>query len=493
MSDDEEVLVPSADLLESMRAVGYSLETAVADLIDNSLAANAKNIWVNFESNPELYVSITDDGRGMDKDTLRTAMKLAGRSPVSAREKDDLGRFGLGLKTASLSQCRNLTVATKSAKADTFVASWDLDYISQKKDWVLRWLDVRVLEYLPSFERFHQSKSGTQVIWRNLDLLLSTPAVDSDEFSELKESVAKHLSLVFHRYMQLVGNQKVRIYLNNSELKPMDPFLESAPGTQIKDEISIRIGESTVTAKPFILPDQNKLTKAQRDQALIGETMRETQGFYIYRNKRLLSWGTWFRMTGKSELSKLARVRVDTPNSLDKEWRLGIMKSSVQPPKVLRDRLRSIVPRIVGDSQRVTRGRNVLALGAQGSTWKIIELGDGAFSLNLNLDYPIIRALDESLNASQRKQLIALFDAIETQFPFNEIHDRLTSDNAVTEEKSEFPVRELYLALLSLNADPEVAFVELLRTPPISTTPGMRADIERRKSEFIELARGEKA
>jgi len=481
---EDEVLVPSADLLESMRAVGYSLETAIADLIDNSLAANAKNVWVNFENSPELHVCITDDGRGMDKDTLRTAMKLAGRSPVSTREKDDLGRFGLGLKTASLSQCRNLIVATKSARSETFVASWDLDYISKKEDWVLRWLKPEDLESLPSFEKFEQSSHGTQVIWRNLDLLLSSPTVDSDEFSELKESVAKHLSLVFHRFMQQVGNQKVRIYLNNSELKPMDPFLESAPGTQVRDEISIRIGDSTVTAKPFILPDQNRLTKPQRDLALIGETMRETQGFYIYRNKRLLSWGTWFRMTGKSELSKLARVRVDTPNSLDKEWRLGIMKSSVQPPKVLRDRLRSIVPRIVGDSQRVTRAKD--------STWTIKELGDGAFSLNLNLEYPLVRALDETLNPTQRKQLTALFEAIETLFPFNEIHDRLTSDHAATEERSDFPVRELYLALLSLNTDPEAAFVELLGTPPISTTPGMRSDIESRKAEFIELARGEK-
>jgi hypothetical protein len=486
MANDDEELVPDADLLESMRAVGYSLETAIADLIDNSLAASAKNIWVNFETIPEAHVSILDDGNGMDRATLRTAMKLAGKPPSAARAKDDLGRFGLGLKTASLSQCRNLTVTSKTENSELISACWDLDHIQITKKWLLKWPKTEEVENFPSSIDLFKLGHGTQVLWRNLDLLMSTADVESDEFTELKVSVANHLSLVFHRYMQQIGSARVRMYVNGEEVKPLDPFLEASPGTLQKDEIKIKIKGETVIAKPFILPDQNKLTAAQRKSSTVGDSFRDSQGFYIYRNKRLLSYGTWFRLAPKSEVAKLARVRVDTPNSLDKEWRLGIMKSSVQPPKVLRERLRAIVPRIIGDSQRVTRGKNLLAIGTQKSAWLIKELGGGAFSLEVNLEYPALRALDSDLSANQRRSLKLLLDSLERLFPFNELIDRFSTDQGLNSKSENFPVGELFTAILGLsNGDHELAFQLLLQTPPVSTTPGLKAAVEADKSKYM--------
>jgi hypothetical protein len=214
--------------------------------------------------------------------------------------------------------------------------------------------------------------------------------------------------------------------------------------------------------------------------------MRDTQGFYIYRNKRLLTFGTWFRLTPKSELAKLARVRVDTPNTLDKEWRLGIMKSSVQPPKALRDRLASLVPRIVGDSERVSRARNILAVGTQNSAWVLKELGNQAFSVNVNLEYPLLKDLDSSLDDSQRRKLRLCLDSLESLFPFNEIYDRLSGDSAATVAPDDELIGNLFKALLKLNGnDKDRAFSELLQTPPVSNTPGFKQQIEENKSKYL--------
>ena len=133
-------LPPSApDLLESMRAIGYSFESALADLIDNSIAAAARTVNVRFSVSGEPYVAIIDDGTGMSPADLTSAMRHGSRNPDQARDALDLGRFGLGLKTASLSHCRMLTVI--SLRDGTLSARrWDLDYIAKRRDWML--LDI---------------------------------------------------------------------------------------------------------------------------------------------------------------------------------------------------------------------------------------------------------------------------------------------------------------------------------------------------------------
>ena len=119
-------------MIESLRGVGYSLETAIADLVDNSIAAGARNAWLDFHfEGPNSWFTLLDDGRGMDADGLRLAMTVGGRSPLETRTAKDLGRFGMGLKTASFSQCRVLTVASRQAHGETSVRRWDLDYIAR--------------------------------------------------------------------------------------------------------------------------------------------------------------------------------------------------------------------------------------------------------------------------------------------------------------------------------------------------------------------------
>ena len=128
-------------VLESLRSIGYSLETAVADIIDNSISAGARHIHFDTVSDGE-YIMISDDGRGMSESELINALKLGSADPLEDRNVSDLGRFGLGLKLASLSHCRKLTVASKSADSPVSIRQWDLDVIRNSGEWVLLEPDI---------------------------------------------------------------------------------------------------------------------------------------------------------------------------------------------------------------------------------------------------------------------------------------------------------------------------------------------------------------
>ena len=138
-SAKHEITAPdAASMFESLRAFGYELPTALADLIDNSVFAGARNVWIDFEWNgAESTVSITDDGHGMAEKELVNAMRPGSRNPREVRDPKDLGRFGLGLKTASLSQGRRLTVRSKQVESTGFTRCWDLDHVAKTGDWYL--------------------------------------------------------------------------------------------------------------------------------------------------------------------------------------------------------------------------------------------------------------------------------------------------------------------------------------------------------------------
>ena len=134
-----EISTPGAGaLIESLRAVGYSLPTAIADIIDNSIAAKAKNIWLDFYwDGCDSRISILDDGVGMEEDVLSNAMRPGSQSPTDTRDPSDLGRFGLGLKTASFSQSRILSVVSKTSKGEKSRRCWDLNFVSKHNEWRL--------------------------------------------------------------------------------------------------------------------------------------------------------------------------------------------------------------------------------------------------------------------------------------------------------------------------------------------------------------------
>ena len=291
---------PTADvLMNSMRAMGYSFEAAIADIVDNSVSAQARNIVLRFPIDPsDCCVAVCDDGIGMNKKELLDAMKYGSQLKSANRSEDDLGRFGLGMKAASLSQCRRLTVASKKdCKLSAYV--WDLDVIEEKKDWYMvdcskeQIAEIRYIDFLSDKE------SGTIVLWENFDLIEKSSGNVYAELGKHQNATAEYLSLLFHRYLNGEGRNPLTIMVNNYKLTGLDPFLENHRKTNVRRKIEIPIKDSEgkeqiVSVQPFVLPFQKDLSA--EDKRLSGgiENYRAKQGFYIYRNKRLIIWGTWF-------------------------------------------------------------------------------------------------------------------------------------------------------------------------------------------------------
>ena len=434
------IVLPYAPILvESTRSIGYSFESALADIIDNSLGKSATEINVIFSSKDPQLVAVIDNGMGMSEDELESAMRYGSKSSLDVRDKDDLGRFGLGLKTASLSQCRKLTVITKKG-GQYNAACWDLDHIIQKKDWSLicysteEAMNLQLASYLNDYE------SGTIVIWQMFDRIIDGTANPQKVFDEKIERARSHVSLVFHRYMdnESIGN-RVRIYFNNEIVDPIDPFLTTNAATQPLTEQTLRIEGSVIRVKPYILPFASKVSAKEKKKLGELSDLRSNQGFYIYRNKRLIIWGTWFRLIKSQELNKLARIRVYIPNTLDSIWEIDIKKSTASLPDVIKRNLVAVVENSIGRSERVYkyRGRTSSHDNLQ-HVWETID-NRGKFQYQVNREIPLYKMLEETLDDTSRGYLDSFVKALEDAFPYGDVYYRLAKDeNTIDRSGMEF-------------------------------------------------------
>ncbi|MEP0923405.1 ATP-binding protein [Leptolyngbya sp. ST-U4] len=340
-------------MIESLRAFGYNIQTAIADLIDNSITAKAKNVWLEFSWNgTDSFISIRDDGKGMSEGELVSAMRPGSQSPLEERDQDDLGRFGLGLKTASFSQCRRLTVASRTRGSATAVRRWDLDYVNQTDQWrLLRSAAPGSESRLVELETM---TAGTIVLWECMDRVVGDARASDrgahDHFLETAETVEHHLAMVFHRFLE--KRNCLKIWINGNPVKPWDPFLVDEKATQALPEEKFSIRRRKLLVQPYVLPHHSKIDQGTHTRAAGPAGWNAQQGFYVYRNERLLVPGDWLGLGfQKEEHCKLARIRVDLPNSLDDEWNIDIKKSRARPPASLKSDLRRIA--------RATRQRAV--------------------------------------------------------------------------------------------------------------------------------------
>ncbi|UKA56439.1 ATP-binding protein [Arthrobacter sp. FW305-BF8] len=412
-----------------MRAVGYSLETAIADVVDNSIAANAGLVEILYQSHPDTaHISILDDGRGMDDEEIVSAMQLASTSAVDERHATDLGRFGLGLKTASLSQCRCLTVISKK---DGVVsgARWDMDHLANVRKWELLILSTREISAVPGVELLSQLDSGTLVVWTKLNDADLESAVFGEIWDQRMMDAKDHLALVFHRFLAGEHGKKFRMRLNGTGIKPADPFLARNSATQAGTEEKLPIGDTHITIKPFTLPYLNKMTAADKKAAQVNGTLRDSQGFYVYRSMRLVIGGSWFRVAPRTELGKLARVRVDIPNTLDHLWALDIKKSTAVPPPAVKNILRKVIDRLVQPSQRAFKHKGTKEAGSKAvlHTWEA-NSGRDSFFYKINRDHPILRALSGTLSVDQTRTLENFIRNVESSFPLEDAYIRMAGD-----------------------------------------------------------------
>ena len=376
-------------LIESMRDFGYSLESAVADVVDNSITARALTVSIFADSTgSEPRIGILDDGEGMTEAELLLAMRLGSRNPLDNRDRADLGRFGLGLKTATFSQCRRLTVATRRDGV-TSVARWDLDYVAETDEWLVQIPDDP--GSIPWISRL--GDRGTLVVWEHLDRVVDPAAGEEGmaRFIRRVDEARSHLELVFHRF--LAGElrlKRIRILLNERPLEPFDPFNANHPATEHGQVERIKLGDHRITVQAFTLPHNRNVTAADWERYAGREGYLKNQGFYVYREKRLIMHGTWFGLARQMELTKLARVRIDIPNGLDAHWKIDVRKASAQPPAPVRERLRRIIEPLGAASKRVYTSRGTrLVSDNRLPVWTRL-LADGKIVYRLNWDHPVL-------------------------------------------------------------------------------------------------------
>lgn len=414
-------------LMEATRAIGYNLEAAIADIIDNSIAAKASKVKLSFFPIDDAYVCILDNGKGMNDEQIDTAMQYGSKSPIDTRDASDLGRYGLGLKTASLSQCRMLTVVSK--QGDALVGRrWDLDYVAKTGNWSLLILDEEDFDTIPHICDLKKVECGTLVVWQKLDRLLMGEIDYEKSLGRKMDEVRRHLELVFHRYLSgETGIKKLEIQFNGIKIKAADPFLIKK-STQAMDEETLIVRGKRIIVRPYILPHISKMTEEEKSQLGGKEGIRRQQGFYVYRNKRLLIWGTWFRMMRQGDLSKLARVMVDIPNDLDDLWTLDIKKSHAIPPAEVRSNLQVVIDRIADKSKRTWtyRGKKEIADTVE-HVWTRMKTPNSGVAYEINRDHPLVEQIIEE-NPTVRGKLETLLKHIERGIPLNQLYVDLNND-----------------------------------------------------------------
>ena len=364
-------------LLEGYKGLEYNLETAVADLIDNSIAAGARKVSIEIRLKSKTHptnIVIADDGRGMNRATLIEAMRYGSKKTYS---DNDLGKFGLGLKTASLSQTNLLTVVTKQKKSKkVLMARWDIQYVTQKDSWSLQVLDQNDLEsWEKEIIRTHLKSSGTLVIWKNPESLKYLD--DDSDLKETEEVLESHLSMVFCAIL----NKKRNIFVNGIKIHKWDPFCLKEKTKALKTIIIKCVGENKKTYKikvsPYILPSEKEFSSKEAwDEASGPKKWNRQQGLYFFRNSRLLQAGGWSNCRGNlEEHQKLLRIKVIMPKQLDAEFGLNITKMRAIIPLAIKNQFELILSKWRQEAEK--RYRKHHGNSENKSTSKLIKISKG--------------------------------------------------------------------------------------------------------------------
>lgn len=383
-------------MIESMRAFGYSPQAAIADLLDNSISAGAANIWVEFFwSGSDSYVAVTDDGHGMSEHDLSDAMRLGSSNPLDPRDPSDLGRFGLGLKTASFSQARRITVASKQEGAGPAIRQWDLDYVHDCGDW--RLLTTAASGTMGRTAPLKHVEHGTTVLWEQMDRVVDSTSVDDKRakrhFLEMTRTVEHHIAMVFHRF--LGPPRRLAVWINGERVQPWDPFMSDHPATQRRPKETLPLHGQSVVVQPFVLPHHSRLTVEEHKDGAGVAGWNAQQGFYIYRNRRLLVAGDWLRLGFQNdEHCKLARIQIDLPNSLDGDWSIDVKKATARPPSVLREDLRRIAKLTRGLASDIYRHRGKVIARSASQDYAFVwsrAVKNGKTFYRISRDHPLVR------------------------------------------------------------------------------------------------------
>ncbi len=419
-------------LMDSMRNIGYSFNSAIADIIDNSISAGAKNIDIIVPANPSnIYLGFLDNGAGMSKEELRIAMRYGSKGKGQERAENDLGRYGLGLKSASLSQCRKLTVVSKF-KGKLSAACWDLNVVEESEEWTLIELDDTEISSLPSIESLKAKVQGTLVIWQDFDVIRQTNGgMEYKGLIDAMEDASEYIALIFHRY---IAEHGVNISINGSTVEPLDPFLEKHHKTEVGKTNDITVQDKDgidrhITVTTYLLPYLKDLTEDDIDQLGGAGRLASMQGFYVYRNERLIIYGTWFRMSYRSELAKYARIKVDIPATLDDIWKIDIKKQSAELPPAIKRQLQKCVESAQFSSRRKNKHRLTLKSEDTTTIWQKNESRSNKAVYRINRDAPLVKTILQQVDSKEAQLINTLLAAIEQSIPYHDMYTDEANDN----------------------------------------------------------------
>lgn len=358
----EIISIPNASrTFDALRSLGYDLNSSLADVVDNAVTekVGAKKVAIDFsfDFNRKISCRILDNGCGMNEVELEEAMRLG---TDTAYEEGDLGKFGMGMKTASLSHCNILTVISKKKRSDIVGYRWDIGQI-KKKGWTLLKLNASEINHIMTSENIILDSHGTAVFWNDMFWLdqefesYHSEKLSQNYYYRILESLKLHLRMVYHRFLDgSLDDGKVEIKINNKPLTPWDPFCLDEPKTEkinLKKEYSeLKISghKIPIYINAYVLPNKEGFSSDQAWKEAKGLlSWNDSQGYYIYRANRIIRFGGWQGTKAKDEHDKLARISIDLDSSLDTLFHMTVNKSKVQFPEVLYHHLKNTVNPLV--------------------------------------------------------------------------------------------------------------------------------------------------
>ena len=472
-------LLPNAKLLlSSLRSVGYTEETAIADIVDNSISAGATKIELNFDWDRKLII-IADNGKGMNSDELLDSMKIGSADPNDVRDEKDLGRFGMGMKTAAFSIAKQLLVVSKQDGV-CVNAEWDLDFVSQTECWnVILKNEQEINDYIELNTKnvgFNLWENGTLIVLSNLDRLIDFDNLDKSKkrFYKIIKNIKEHMAMIFHRFIE---DEDVEIYINGNRLEAWNPFVREHPSTMEMTSEELFDGKSDVIIEPFILPHKNKFFDEEAYKKAGGaKDWLGHQGFYVYRNRRLIVYGTWFGKFKKEPAFNLTRIKLDMSADSDFEWGIDIKKSKATLPVVIEEAVLDIAYRAIQKSVAVYNSRGVYnRKNTQNNTslkyvWEQRRNSLGNYMFYLNKKHPMLLKIFQKMDNELQKELRTYLSLIENYSPtmlsgvigVNNSADKVNDEN---KEKDLLSVREKIEILKQLQYEKEEISEVLMEAP----------------------------
>lgn len=320
--------------MEGLRDTGYDFETAVADLVDNSIAANANkvDIRINMDFRGKVRVSIADNGEGMDRQGLIQAMQYGSPKRI---DPASLGKYGLGLKTASTAYCRSLSVISRKTEGQpTMMATWDLDHVIEAKKWILLLADEPDAEALEHLNATANGSSGTVVVWKKVDRLLNAyqdPAGNHAKkaLERRTELLKEHIGQVYQRFLDPkdIRARNITILVNGILVSAWDPFQKKISELVAQETMTVEGTNAEFIVRAYILPRREDFPNDEL--AKIAKLSSDRQGIYIYRQERLIHDADWLGMYLKEPHNTLLRVEFSFDHRLDDAFHLDIKKSKI--------------------------------------------------------------------------------------------------------------------------------------------------------------------